>query len=101
MRLLQLLVVERRGDPARRRRAAASALGGDVLDVARAGVDRLDELGHDVDDQHALPGVGEGQGERQADVAGADDGNVLGVVRLTASKRTERLRSRPLAWPSP
>ncbi len=44
----------------------------------RARVDRLDELGHDVEDQHALTCVGEGHGERKPDVTGAHDGDVPG-----------------------
>ena len=59
----------------------------------------VDELGHDVDEQHALPGVGEGLGERQADVAGADDGNVPGAAHGELAYRAAAMR--PLACPSP
>ena len=59
----------------------------------------VDELGDDVDEQHALPGVGEGLRERQADVAGADDGDVPGPAHGRQAYRAAAMRS--LACPSP
>ena len=81
--LAQLVVVGRRGDePGLDERL--QHLGRDVLDVALAGVQLRDALGVDVDEQHALAGVGEGACEGQADVARSDDGDValhrLGIV---------------------
>ena len=79
VRVLDLLVVGRRDDQARlgQRR---EALGRDVLDVALAAVERVDDVRLDVDEQHAAARLGEGHGERQADVAGADDGDVVGAA---------------------
>ena len=53
------------------------SLGRDVLDVAFAAVQRLDDRVLHVDEQHALAGFGEGGRKRDADVAGADDGDVV------------------------
>ena len=79
----QLVVVGRRGDePGLDERL--EHLRRDVLDVALAGVQLRDAVGVDVDEQHALAGIGEGASERQADVARSDDGDValhrLGIV---------------------
>ena len=46
---------------------------GHVLDVAAAGVQRLDLGRVDVEADHLVPRLGEGDGEGQADVAEADD----------------------------
>ena len=62
-------------------------------------VDRVDELGHDVEDQHALTCIGEGQGEREPDVTGADDGYIPGAVHGELAYRAAAMR--PLALPSP
>ena len=97
-RLAQLVVVGRRGDEACVDERLQH-LRRDVLDVALAGVQLRDARGVDVDEQHALAGVGERACERHADVAGADDGDValhrLGIVAAsTCAIRSE-------AWPSP
>ena len=64
---------------------------GDVLDVALAAVQLRDALGADVDEQDGAPGVGEDLGERDADVAGADDCDV--TVHSGPSYRRARSRS--------
>ena len=51
-------------------------LRGHVLDVALAPVQLLDARGVDVDEHDRLPRLGEGLGERDADIAGSDDGDV-------------------------
>ena len=98
VRLAQLVVVRRRGDEACVDERLQH-LGGDVLDVALARVQLFDASGIDVHEQHLLAGVGERACEREADVAGADDGNValhrLGIVATS----TWAIRSE--AWPSP
>ncbi len=77
-------------------------LGADVLDVALAAVQRVDDVRLHVDEEHAAARLAEGGGERHADVARADDGDVVeGLASDTAVKRTGRLRSRSAAWPSP
>ena len=96
--LPELLVVEGRGDPAVRDERL-ERFGGDVLDVASPGVDPLDDLGDDVDEQDALPGICEGLCKRQADIAGADDGNVPGPAHGVEGYRAAAIR--PLASPSP
>ncbi len=55
----------------------AEQLGGDVLDVGVAGLDRLDLARVDVDGDHVAALSGEGNGERQADVAEPDDADGL------------------------
>jgi hypothetical protein len=45
--------------------------------MALAAVQRLDHGRNDVHDQYGAAGLREGDGERQTDVAGADDGNVV------------------------
>jgi hypothetical protein len=79
VRLGELSVVERRRDPARVD-VRLQGRAGDVLDVALADVQRLDELGHRVDEQHPAARVRERLRERHADVAGADDGDVPGPL---------------------
>ena len=76
MRVLHLLVVARRDDEALlgQRRQALRA---DVLDVALAAVESLDDVRLHVDEQHALTGFAEGRRERHTDVAGADHGQVV------------------------
>jgi hypothetical protein len=74
-------------------------LGGDVLDVALATVELCDASGIDVDEDDALAGVGEGLRERDADVAGSDDGDLaLHRVGIVATS-TCAIRSE--ACPSP
>ncbi len=52
-------------------------LGGDVLDVGVAGLDRLDLARVDVDGDHVAALLGKGNGQRQADVAEPDDADGL------------------------
>ena len=93
-------VVGRRGDRARLDERL-QLLRGDVLDVALAAVDRVDDLVDDVDEDDLLAGLGEGLGERHADVAGADDGDVVASSSFRRAKRTERPRCGSAACPSP
>ena len=94
----QLVVVRRRGDePGVDERL--QYLRRHVLDVALALVQLGDAGRVDVHEQHALAGVGERAREREADVAGSDDGDValhrLGIVATsTCAIRSE-------ACPSP
>ena len=55
----------------------------DVLDVALAPVQRIDDARDDVDEEHPAARLGEGRRERQADVARADDGDVVAHDRAT------------------
>jgi hypothetical protein len=55
----------------------------DVLDVAFAPVQRVDDVPYDVDDEHPAAGLGKGRRERQADIARADDGDVVAHDRAT------------------
>ena len=66
------------------------ALGGDVLDVALAAVQLLDELGHDVDDEDGAARLGERRGVRDSDVSGADYGNVKRLAHAAARLATTR-----------
>ena len=96
--LAHLVVVGRRGDEALLDERPEH-LGRDVLDVALARVEHGDAVGVDVDEQHALAGVGEHAREREPDVPGPDDGDVaahrLGIVACsTCAVRSE-------ACPSP
>src|ERR671936_233277 len=50
---------------------------GHVLEVTLASVQRVDERLHDVDEEHVAAGLGEGDGERKADIAGPDYGDVV------------------------
>jgi hypothetical protein len=68
-----------------------------VLDVALAVVERLDDARLDVHEEDALAGLGEGVGERDPDVAGADDCDVPGHGRV--AYRAAAILS--LAYPSP
>src|SRR5258708_4860572 len=54
-------------------------VGGNVRDVALPPVDRSDDLGKQVDEDDLLARLGERVGVRHADVAGADDGDVIGA----------------------
>ena len=69
--------------------------------MAFAAVERIDDVWLHVDQQHAAAGLGEGRGERDADVAGADHGEV--VVRLAGhgGQAYRAAAMRPAAWPSP
>ena len=60
--------------------------GGDVLDVALAAVERVDDLRLDVDEGDGPARVREDLRERDADVPRADDGD----VRLHARERLPR-----------
>ena len=60
-----------------RRRAPPSVSERDVLDVGVAGVDAVDARGVGLDAEHGVAGLGEGDGQGQADVAGPDDGDVV------------------------
>ena len=62
---------------------------------------RVDEPGLDVDDQHLAAGLGEGDGERQADVAGADHGDVVGERFGHGGQGYRAAATRSAAWPSP
>ena len=95
---LELVVVRRRGN-ASGRDVLGKRFGRYVLDVAPAGVDPVDELGDHVDDERASARFGEGLGQRQADIAGADDGNVPGPAHGEEAYRAAAIR--PLALPSP
>ena len=76
VRLAQLLVARRRVDEAaldERREPLAR----DVGDVRLAAVERGDDVLEHVDEEDAAAGLGERGRERHADVAGADDGDVV------------------------
>ena len=103
VRVLRLLVVSGRDHEALVDERS-EPLGGDVLDVALAAVERVDHVRLDVDEEHSLARLGERRGERHADVAGPDHGDV--VLGLPASSwhggqayRASAMRS--AAWPSP
>ena len=83
--MLHLLVVGRRDDQALVDERG-EPLRADVLDVALAAVQRLDDVRLHVDEQHAAAGLAEGRRERDADVAGADHGEV--VVGLPRTRRS-------------
>ena len=55
-------------------------LAGDVLDVAAAGVDLVAARGHGLDADDLDAGLGEHHGQRQADVAQADDCDLHGEL---------------------
>ena len=74
--VLQLLVVGRRPyEVPVDERLEALAL--DVLDVALASIQRVDDRLDDVDEEHAAPRFGEGGRKRQPDVARSDDPDVV------------------------
>src|SRR5581483_10985610 len=99
-RLLELLVVGRRDD-APVANELLEALGAHVFDVALAAVQCIDDRGLDVDEQHTLSGFAECRGERDADVARADDGDVV-QVRLRHGGQAYRAAAiRSAACPSP
>ena len=98
--VLHLLVVRARDDEAlldERR----EALGGDVLDVARPAVERVDDSRLHVDDEDAPASLGERDCERQTDVAGADDGDVVEGRLRHGAQAYRAAAMRPEAWPSP
>ena len=98
LRIANHLIVERGAD-ATGVHVRLQLLRRDVLDVALAAVERLDDAGLDVDEDDGATGVRKDLCERDADVPRADDGD----VRLHAGERLPmRLRAiRSDAWPSP
>ncbi len=74
--MLHLLVVGGRHDLAGARQLG-ELFGRDVLDVASSLVERRDDLGLDVDEQHSPTRARERRGQRDADVPGADDRDVV------------------------
>ena len=98
VRVAQLVVVGRRSDePALDERL--QDLGRHVLDVALTAVELVDAVGVHVDEDDALPDVGERLGEGHADIAGADDGDVPFHRPGIVAASTCAIRSE--AWPSP
>ena len=77
LRLPQLLVVGRRRDPARLD-VGREPFRGHVLDVAVAVVEGFHQLGDDVDDEHAPARIGKCLRQRDADVTGSHDSDVIG-----------------------
>src|SRR5205823_200525 len=75
------------------------ALARHVLDVAFAPIERGDDRRDDVDEEHAAARLGEGGGQRQADVAGPDDRNVVRHGGQAQPLTSAAMRSD--AWPSP
>src|SRR5262249_55280448 len=73
----------------------AQRLGRHVADVALAAVDRLDDGLGDVDDDDRLAGLGERLGERQADVARSDDGDIAAHAREAYRAAAMRSAVRP------
>ena len=67
---------------------AARAPRRDVLDVALAAVEGRDPVDVDVQQDGADAGLGEDLGERDADVAGADDGDFVRSSRLIVQSRS-------------
>ena len=67
--------------------------------MALAAIDPVDDAPLDVDEQHLVACLGEDLGERQADVAGPDDCDLMliGAARLARSAAATRSE----AWPSP
>ncbi len=83
----QGITVPRRGEIRRRTKPAAGddpldPARGDVADVALAPVELLDLRGVDVESHHLVAGIAEGDGQRQPDIAEADDAD----LRLAAHK---------------
>src|SRR5581483_373974 len=93
--------VVRGGDDGAALDERAEPLGGDVLDVALAAVEGVDERRRHVDEEDALPAFGEGGGERQSDVPGADDGDVVEGGARHDAQAYRAAATRSAAWPSP
>src|SRR5262249_54590526 len=75
-------------------------LGGNVVDVALAAVDRLDDGLGDVDHDHGLAGLGERLGEGQADIACTDDGDIPAHAREAYRAAAIRSAVRPSPYSS-
>ena len=73
-------------------RASSSSVPGSLNGIRPART-RVEPLGVLVDAEHAQPGVGERERERQPDAAEADDGDVVGHRRLEASGARRRWRA--------
>ena len=69
--------------------------------MALAAVQRLDDVGLDVDEQHPTARFREGRRERDADVARADDGDVVVALAGHGAQGYREAAIRPAAWPSP
>ncbi len=65
-------------------------LRGDVLDVALAAVQPLDEVGDDIDDEDGRTGLGECHRMRDTDVSRADNGNIVSLAHPAARLATTR-----------
>ena len=66
----------------------------DVLDIALASLDPFDLGDVDVDQHGCHPGLGEDLGERDADIAGADDGEL--TLHRSAHHRSDQGLGDPL-----
>jgi len=100
VRLLDQLVVGGCDDePLRRQRN--EALVADVFDVALAAVQRLDDVRLHVHQEYALPGFAKGCRERHADIAGADDCDVVDGRLGHGGQGYSAAAMRPAACPSP
>ena len=77
---------------------AADGVPGDVVDVALAAIDPLDDALVDVDENRRDTGLGEDLRQRQADVTGADDRELSGHSRPIVQSRSA---IRTAASPSP
>ncbi len=66
-----------RGERSRSTRASSSSVPGSLNGIRRSR-ERVQALGVVVDAEHGQPGVGEAEGQRQADAAESDDADVVG-----------------------
>src|SRR6476661_1239097 len=98
--LLDLRVVVRRDDEALLGECG-EPFRADVLDVALAAVQRVDDGLLHVDEEDAVASLPEGGGKGDTDVPRADDGDVVEALLGHAAQGYRAAATRSAAWPSP